>query len=101
MWMMVVFDLPVIEPDERKAANRFRLYLKDLGFSMAQFSVYVRHMLGEEAIESYLRRIEAALPAAGKVDILQFTDKQYERIVSFRGGSRGESAAAPAQFQLF
>jgi len=101
MWMMVIFDLPVIEPEARKAASRFRLYLKDLGFEMAQFSVYVRHTSGKEAVENYLKKIESSLPGEGKVDILQFTDKQYEGITSFRGGSNDGSKKAPTQFQLF
>ena len=42
MWMMVLFDLPVVEPEERKAAADFRNFLKDQGYEMAQFSVYVR-----------------------------------------------------------
>ncbi|WP_109261886.1 CRISPR-associated endonuclease Cas2 [Hyphobacterium indicum] len=101
MWMMVVFDLPVTEIEPRKAANRFRLFLKDLGFEMAQFSVYVRHTPGKEAIQSLLSKIEAALPAEGKIDILQFTDKQYERIISFRGRCRGPDKKAPNQYEMF
>jgi CRISPR-associated protein Cas2 len=101
MWMMVIFDLPVIEFEARKAASKFRLYLKDLGFEMAQFSVYVRHTSGKEAVENYLKKVESALPAEGKVDILSFTDKQYEGIVSFRGGTRGTGKKAPEQFELF
>ena len=101
MWMMVIFDLPVIYPEERKAASKFRLHLKDLGFEMAQFSVYVRHTSGKEAIEGYMKKVEAALPAEGKVDILQFTDKQYEGITCFRGGGRKNAKKAPEQFELF
>lgn len=101
MWLMVIFDLPVVDPGERKAASKFRLYLKDLGFEMAQFSVYVRHTAGKEAVESYLKRIETALPDEGKVDILQFTDKQYEGITCFRGRGRSEAKKAPQQFELF
>ena len=36
MWMMVLFDLPVIDPEERKAATGFRNFLLDQGFEMAQ-----------------------------------------------------------------
>ena len=34
-----MFDLPVVEKAEQKAANRFRNALLDMGFEMAQFSV--------------------------------------------------------------
>jgi len=101
MWMMVLFDLPVIEPKERKAASDFRNFLKDLGFEMAQFSVYVRYTSGKEAVEALTKKVESALPEGGKVDILQFTDKQYENIVSFRGRSREPPRKNPEQLVFF
>lgn len=99
--MMVLFDLPVIDPEERKAATGFRNFLLDNGFEMAQYSVYVRHTSGKEAAAVMTRKVEMALPSNGKVDILQFTDKQYENIVSFRGGGRGADKKNPDQFVLF
>ena len=39
MWVVVMFDLPVIEKAERKAATAFRNSLLDMGFAMSQFSV--------------------------------------------------------------
>jgi CRISPR-associated protein Cas2 len=96
MWVMVLFDLPVVEKIERKAATKFRDFLLDEGFEMAQYSVYVRHTPGKEAVEALVKQIDASLPPQGKVDILQFTDKQYENIVSFRGKSRQPSPKNPA-----
>ena len=47
------------------------------------------------------KRIEAALPLGGRVNVLQFTDKQYERIVSFRGKLKKPQTKTPYQFDLF
>jgi len=101
MWMLVMFDLPVLEKAERKAATDFRNTLLDLGFEMAQFSVYVRFCTGPAQVETYCKRVEAALPPGGKVNIIQFTDKQYERIISFHCRTRQASQKAPDQFSLF
>ena len=101
MWVMVLFDLPVTESEERKAATRFRYFLLDQGFEMAQFSVYVRHTSGKEAVESMMRKIASSLPADGKVDIMQFTDKQYESIASFCGRARRAANKNPDQYVLF
>lgn len=101
MWVMVLFDLPVVEPEERRAYTRFRNYLLDQGFEQAQFSVYVRHTSGKEAVVALIGRIEDAVPEDGKVDILQFSDKQYENIVSFRGKSDKSNPKNPEQFVLF
>ena len=101
MWMMVLFDLPVTEPKERKAATRFRNFLLDQGFEMAQYSVYVRHTAGKEAVDALMRKIASSLPPDGVIDIMQFTDKQYESIASFRGRARRAAKKSPEQYILF
>ncbi|MDW8313261.1 MAG: CRISPR-associated endonuclease Cas2 [Burkholderiales bacterium] len=101
MWVMVMFDLPVVKPSERKAASDFRNALLNLGFEMVQFSVYVRFCTSHAQADTYCRRVEEALPEGGKVNILMFTDKQYERIVTFHGKARQPPAKTPNQFELF
>ena len=96
-----MFDLPVVEKAERKAATNFRNTLLDLGFEMAQFSVYMRFCTSQAQTETLAKRIEAALPEGGKVNILFFTDKQYERVLTFYGRSKQLSIKAPEQFDLF
>lgn len=101
MWMLVMFDLPVVEKEERRAATEFRHALLDMGFEMSQFSVYLRFCTSATQVETYCKRIERALPVGGRVNILQFTDKQYERIVSFQGKTKQPPKKAPDQFDLF
>ena len=101
MWMTVMFDLPVVEKAERKAATEFRNTLLDMGFEMSQFSIYMRFCTSTAQVETYCKRVESALPAGGKVNILQFTDKQYERIVSFHGKTKQPANKTPDQFDLF
>lgn len=101
MWIAVMFDLPVVEKRERKAATNFRKTLLDLGFEMAQFSVYMRFCTSQAQIDTYCKRVEKALPDGGKVNILTFTDKQYERIISYSGRSKQNAKKSPNQFELF
>lgn len=101
MWLVVLFDLPVGTKKERKAATRFRLKLLDLGFEMTQYSVYLRFCAGKEQAESYERKIEQAMPSAGKVHIMAITDKQYESIRTYRGRNRERSPKNPEQYALF
>lgn len=101
MWMMVLFDLPVLTKRERKAATAFRKFLLDQGFEMSQFSVYMRHCVGKEQGEALTRRIEKAIPATGKVHVMFFTDKQYESILCFDGRTRQPSRKNPEQYVLF
>lgn len=99
--MVVMFDLPVVDKAERRAAQEFRLTLLDMGFEMSQFSVYMRFCTSGTQVETYCKRVEQALPEGGRVSIIQFTDKQYERIISFQCKSRQGARKAPDQFQLF
>lgn len=101
MWVMVLFDLPTSSKKERKSYTKFRSFLLDNGFEMAQYSVYVRHTSGKEAVQAIIRKVESAMPPEGKVDILQFTDKQYENIVCLRGDRRRDSPKNPEQLVMF
>jgi CRISPR-associated protein Cas2 len=101
MWMIVLFDLPVVTPEERKTAGLFRKTLLDQGFHMSQFSVYYRLLPGKEALDGYTKAIRSQLPSKGKVDILTITDKQYEGIVSFSGRTKEKSKKMPSQLLLF
>ena len=101
MWMVVMFDLPVVQKAERKAASEFRLSLLDMGFEMNQFSVYMRFCTSPAQVDTYCRQVEKALPGGGKVTILQFTDKQYQRIINFRGSRKQAPNKTPDQFDLF
>lgn len=90
MWMMVLFDLPVVESNERKAATDFRNFLLDNGFAMVQYSIYIKLFSGKDACEKYYKLIKNNLPPRGKVDILTITDKQYANIISYSSGEKIE-----------
>lgn len=101
MWLLVMFDLPVVEKVERKAATDFRNALLDMGFEMSQYSVYVRACTSYQQAETYTKKIECHLPGGGKVHILQFTDKQYERIITYHGAELQPAQKPPSQYDLF
>lgn len=96
-----MFDLPVTTAKERKRATKFRNDLLDLGFEMVQFSVYNRHTPSKEKAEAIAARIGPLVPPNGKVDILFFTDRQYEFIQSHRGKSESRMAGKRPQLELF
>ncbi len=101
MWMMVMFDLPVLTRKERGDATKFRQFLLDQGFEMAQFSVYMRFCAGKEQVAAHIHRIERHMPPAGSVYLLSFTDNQYENIVCFTGRTREPGRKNPDQLALF
>ena len=88
MWMVVMFDLPVLSKRQRKRAAKFRHDLLDLGFEMAQYSVYMKFCGQRNAAEALAKRVERHVPSEGRVSILTLTDKQYGRMQVFIGGGR-------------
>ena len=100
MWLMVMFDLPVQTKAEVKAANDFRHYLLDHGFEMCQFSVYAKFIGERDNAPSYVNRIKSALPANGKVSILNFTDKQFSEIINFENRKVTVPKKTPDQLVL-
>lgn len=101
MWIMVMFDLPVVEPDERKIANKFRRFLENEAFGMCQFSVYAKYCGPRDKMESLLRKIENQIPQKGKVSILSFTDKQFGKIQILENNTRKKQRENPEQLLIF
>ena len=101
MWVLVMFDLPVETPEERKVASDFRNDLLDLGFERCQYSVYLRFVEGRDQADTTTRRVQAVLPGGGKVYVLFFTDKQYAGIIRFENRKRRKPLKNPEQFELF
>ena len=100
LWLQVLFDLPVTKKEQRKKASDFRNNLLDLGFSMSQFSVYMRYCKNKEQAETLIKKIERTMPDQGTVHMLIITDKQYENIKTFYCGAKGR-LKNPDQLLLF
>lgn len=101
MWVMALFDLPVLSKEERSRATKFREHLLDQGFVMMQLSCYIKFTAGKEQADTVSAKIAAEVPVGGKVDVLFFTDAQYGNIKSFRGRGQSSKPAKPNQLQLF
>ena len=101
MWLFVFFDLPVLTKQQRKQATQFRKALEKDGFTMMQFSVYVRHCPSKENMEVHVKRVRLALPAAGQVSILSVTDKQYGEIKNYLGAVEKAKPEMPRQLKFF
>lgn len=101
MWLYVMFDLPVGTKPERRQATKFRQFLLDEGFEMAQFSIYLRFAPSKEAAETYIGRVRDSLPPKGKVHIVEITDRQYANARVFTGRKRERRSESPDQLALF
>ena len=101
MWIFVFFDLPTETAIQRKEAALFRKNLLEDGFTMLQYSVYIRHTPSRENMEVHEKRVKKFLPVEGKVTILHITDKQFGDIHTYQGARREPSVQTAVQLELF
>ena len=101
MWLYVFFDLPTETKAERKAAGKFRKYLLTDGFTMFQFSIYLRHCSSRENAKVHENRVKTHLPRKGKVGILSITDKQFGMMEIFHGRKEIIAPNPNIQLELF
>jgi CRISPR-associated protein Cas2 len=101
MWVLVLFDLPTETKKDRKQAAEFRKNLVRDGFTMFQFSIYLRHCPSRENAEVHIRRVKTSLPPAGQVGIICITDKQFGQMEIFSGRRRVAERDTPQQLELF
>lgn len=101
MWILVLFDLPTETKKDRKAHALFRKNLQKDGFTMFQFSIYIRHCASMENAAVHIKRVKSFLPEFGQVGIMCITDKQFGQIEIFYGQKPQETNAPGQQLELF
>ena len=101
MWIMVLFDLPTETKTDRKNYAEFRKKMLQDGFTMFQFSAYLRHCPSRENADVHLKRIQKSLPPNGHVGILTITDKQFGMMQIFYGKKEKEKPPVPQQLEIF
>lgn len=101
MWLMVFFDLPTETQKERKAHARFRKILVQDGFTMFQFSIYIRHCPSFENASVHVKRVKNNLPEKGEIGILCVTDKQFGSMEIFSNTKPTETTTPFQQLEMF
>lgn len=101
MWVLVFFDLPTETKKERKVYAAFRKQLMTDGFTMFQFSIYIRHCASRENADVHIKRVKQLIPEHGEIGILCITDKQFGCMEIFYGRKEKSPIAPYQQLELF
>lgn len=101
MWVMILFDLPTETKKDRKIYTDFRKKLLSDGFTMFQFSIYLRHCPSKENAQVHINRVKRMLPPSGHIGILSITDKQFGSMELFFGKKEEELPGIAGQLELF
>ena len=101
MWILVFFDLPTETKRDKQAYALFRKNLQRDGFTMFQFSIYIRHCPSYENANVHIARVKRMLPEKGKVGIMCITDKQFGNMELFVGSKSSDLPPIVQQLELF
>lgn len=101
MWIFVLFDLPSESKADKKAYIEFKKNLQRDGFTMFQFSIYIRHCASKENADVHIKRVKSFLPKYGQVGIICLTDKQFGNIELFYGKKPLPVNTPGQQLELF
>ena len=85
MYLIIMFDLPTTTKEQKKAYTEFRKDLLKEGFTMMQYSIYIRFCENNDILNSFLRKVENVVPKDGFVRGIGITQKQYENMTLFIG----------------
>ena len=80
-WLVVCFDLPVVEKEDNRQANAFRKALLNMGYFMLQNSIYVRSCVTYDKVEQQTKNIKMISPKTGSIVVFYITDKQWSQTV--------------------
>ena len=101
MWVLVHFDLPTDTKKDRRNYALFRKKIMANGFSMFQFSMYIRHCSSRENADVHVKRVKGILPPKGHVGVMCITDKQFGMMEIFRGRELVKAPETSQQLELF
>lgn len=102
MWVIAVYDCPMIEREERRDYTLFRKSLLQENFFQLQNSLYVRHFPTMAVAEATIQRIRLGIPAGAQVAFFLVTDKQYAMTREFFGQKPARKKPnLPEQIELF
>lgn len=85
MRLILMFDLPVETPEDKKTYRHFRKFLLSEGFIMHQYSVYSKLLLNDTAAKAMEKRLRKNNPKRGNITLLKVTEKQYARMIYLHG----------------
>lgn len=83
--VLVLYDLPMTEIDDRKEYSKFRRDILKLGCYLVQFSVYAKVLKNEIYYQSFIEKLKNIMPEKGEIRVIKLTEKQYEDMIFMNG----------------
>lgn len=94
MRVLIMYDLPMVAPKNRKDYRKFRKDLLKEGFLMMQESIYVKLVQNQQGADAAIAYVRKVKPPEGLVQALVITEKQYGRIEYILGESASDTISS-------
>jgi CRISPR-associated protein Cas2 len=102
MWVIAVYDCPMVEAEQRHDYTVFHRTLLQANYLQLQNSLYAKHFPTMAAAEASIQRLKYGIPEGAKVAFFLMTDKQYAMTREFYGTqSTKKQLNVPEQIELF
>ena len=102
MWVICVYDCPMIDSGARHDYTVFRKYLLRENFIQLQNSLYIHHFPTLATGEATIIRLRPHIPKGAQVAFFIVTDKQYGMTKEFYGTNMAsKKPKMPEQIELF
>lgn len=88
MRLILMFDLPSVESYEKKEYLNFKKGLILNGYSMMQFSVYMKPVNVQVKMKQELNKLKKYIPSGGNIRLIAITEKQYDEMVMVLGNKK-------------
>lgn len=85
MRILLFFDLPMVECEEKSEYRHFHTFLVKSGFIMLQQSVYAKMVPNKQSLEATVATLQKKKPPKGHIQILPLTEGQYQKQISLLG----------------
>lgn len=83
--MLVLYDLPVKEPNERREYRRFRKFLLRNGYIAVQKSIYAKLLINSSRLTAETAMISGAVPKDGCVNLLPMSITEFRNLSAVVG----------------
>ena len=82
---IVMFDVPVDTPEQRRLASRFRSSLRRQGYSMLQKSIYIKLLRNIDTLPTEEKALHRIAPPEGTVQMLAMPVRYFVNMKAITG----------------
>ena len=100
LYILLMFDLPVLTSSQRRAYARFHKRLLRAGFSQLQKSIYIQHCDSREIASTIQRRVISFMPEEGSILMQPLPMQSIAMMRAWQDGKRTAPVQVPERLLL-